>query len=427
MQNPISSSDNDPSNTVPAYQSPTTLKDQKKIRLLQSAPPILPEKIMMSPISISLTSRKTKNKVKREPSTTTSPVVTSAPTISSETTQSDSEELVAQPVTTPHKSKSSRAQTTSSSSSTSSSTSSTTSSRTDPIRSSKSPTLETELEKHGFNLKDKIFTEKNGKVFARFIKAVNICGQICYIELDTDGYVGIHAQDFHLVESSSPSLIPVKFKTAIYDRIMKDEFFNKCICGIVFESQTGICSCLRHGSGMIETNFLYPNSDASTIPVSIVAFPCIRMSEVYRPNELDMMHRSISETSVRLRNVNHTSAQNSLASLLGDLDSFRNQYVGFLKRQEEIFSKLFVSSRELEGYYSEYDNVSTIRDEHKFSQLLFNLRRRYQMLSEIFTLCQNISNFTNVIQEETRELVDLNFYLDKEFKGIDSILSEQDY
>lgn len=479
------------------HQFPSPAKIQKKIRLPQSVPPLLPERIITSPIPIkfpsknspivdhppdqtsnvvlnsssspnsyidslvntnsnSLSNKHKSNNEKVEPielkSNELENTITTNSTALSSEPNSDSMTVETSP--SPSKSKSrSKSRSRSSLNSTPNSNMSTTpsvnsnmssSSRSTPSTSLSSSlsssfsspslsqnsfisekkfTVETELEKNGFTLKDKVFTEKDGQVFARFIKAVNICGQLVYIELDTDGFVGINAHDFHLIESSTPSLISTKFKTYTYDRIMKDEILNKTICGIVFECQTGICSCIRHGSTMIETNFLYPNVDQATVPISSICVPCIRMSEIQKPIELETTHRNISETAIRLRTINFNQSQNSLANLLGTVDSFRYQYITFIKRQEEIFNKLISTTKELEEYYQRYETISN-KDGKKFSQLLFNLRKRYHLTTELFTLCQNISNFTTFIQDETKELSDLNNYLDKEFKGIDSILTE---
>ena len=373
-----------------SFPSPTRVPT-KKIRLPQSVPPVLPEKVLISPVPTKLSSESptpgdqaTESSELGESPKTAEPSPTGRPA-------SPVPSPISSP-STPGKRKPSRAE-----------------------------TVETELEMHGFMLKDKIFTERDGQVFARFIKAVNICGQLVYIELDTDGYVGIHAQDFHLVESSNVQ--PSKHKLQVYDQIMKDEILNRTICGIVFESQTGISSYLRHGSGMTETSFIYPNVDQTMIPIASVAFPCIRMSEIRKPTELEITHRNISETAIRLRAINISQSQNALSILLTSVDAFRFQYISFLKRQEDIFNKLSSTTKELEDYYQQYEQV-TSKDERKFSQLLFNLRKRYQLSSELFTLCQNISNFASLVQDETRELVDLNRYLDKEFRGVHTIMTE---
>ena len=388
--------------------SPSAVRNSEKIHLPQSIPPILPEKLKTpgsvklagfsqeNPGSVKLASDVSHEKTKSS-STLGTPVLTNVSTVSTSTVSSPTLSTL----------------------STSTLLSSTLLSKV---------SVEHELEKLGYKPKDKIFTKKNEQTFARYIKTITDCGHIVYVELDTDGLVSYNTQDYHLDEDETYiNIISNDIKRQVCELVLNTV---SNISGLIFETQYGILSITTTTEKTRkESAFLYQNIDhmnRNIIPSSTcICYPLIKMSLLQTPNTeiLNDLNKGVYDASIRLKNINYIQTQNTLISMIHSIDAFKNVFLKFFKKQESTFGVLNSTIFQLEDFYHQYELLAN-KDFSRFSKLLYNLNKRYQLLTELHILCQNIGNFGSVLQDEIREISDLNVYLDKEFSGIESILSE---
>ena len=282
------------------------------------------------------------------------------------------------------------------------------------------PTAEDEISKYGYMMQSVVYTkDKQGTVKAKYIKAVNNKGNVAYIELDEDGYKGGGDMDMVLIESTIPSLIPYSLRRGSYECAGNDTY------GIMFECNNGLCSLTRRSDPLEvhEQTFVFPDNSETLMMTSLpIPYPIIRLSELRQ--RADQVLIGLEAATKRLRNANYAYCERELRSLGQTVERFRELYVSFAKKKKSIFGTLGKSLMELETIYRKYEMEPRKADIHRdrFKLLVFNMRRRHELLIELLLICQSVNSFRDTIEAQVKDLEDLHGYIDKQFVGIENML-----
>ncbi len=278
------------------------------------------------------------------------------------------------------------------------------------------------LESCGYAPQDKIVIADN---YIRYIKAINNQGHIVYIDIDTDYQdLSENSQDNIYVESKLPSPIPYSIKMGSY------ECTNGDTCGVIFECDGGLCSLTRDPDSLqpIEHTLIPQNlsqsDDILDKIVNPVPYPVIRLSELKCAP--DQVLKGLDIATRRLRNANYLQCAHDLSSLGHLIERLRSLYGTFSRKQHYIFETLGSTLRELGSYYFAYelDPSKVEQDPAQFNLLVYNLRRRQELIVELLMLCQSITSFHDVVSNQIKQLEEVNNHIDKHFSGIDSVLYE---
>lgn len=282
--------------------------------------------------------------------------------------------------------------------------------------------LDETLESCGYAPQDKIVIADN---YIRYIKAINNQGHIVYIDIDSDYQDNAENPPDNLyVESKLPSPIPYSIKMGSY------ECTNGDTCGVIFECDGGLCSLTRDPDSLqpVEHTLIPMNlsqsEDIMDKIINPVPYPVIRLSELKCAP--DQVLKGLDIATRRLRNANYLQCAHDLSALGNLIERLRSLYGIFSKKQQYIFETLGSTLRELGSYYFAYelDPSKVERDPAHFNLLVYNLRRRQELIVELLMLCQSITSFHDVVSNQIKQLEEVNNHIDKHFSGIDSVLYE---
>ena len=288
--------------------------------------------------------------------------------------------------------------------------------------------LEEILESCGYAPQDKILiSDSSDNHYIRYIKAINNQGHIVYIDIDTDyQYLppSDNPPDNLYVESKLSSPIPYSIKMGSY------ECTNGDTCGVIFECDGGLCSLTRDPDSLqpVEHTLIPLNlsqsDDILDKIINPVPYPVIRLGELKCAP--DQVLKGLDIATRRLRNANYLQCAHDLSSLGSLIERVRSLYGTFSRKQHAIFETLGSTLRELGSYYFAYelDPSKVERDPAQFNLLVYNLRRRQELIVELLMLCQSITSFHDVVSNQIKQLEEVNNHIDKHFSGIDSVLYE---
>lgn len=287
--------------------------------------------------------------------------------------------------------------------------------------------IENILTEHGYTPIEKIFTQletKNGlDDVATYIEVVNTKGQLAYVQLDTDGFVAYQPNDRTLIEVTPSEIVPYQIRSDSYQCV------GSAVCGVGFKCINGICTLINDNDDHTprEQDFITTEAHAEKAGIldsNPIAYPIVRLSEIMaNPNAVA---KNIATASKRIRDSTYEKSKDSLETLYNSIENLRKSVYTFYNKQDKIFKTLLKTTDSLESFHDSYKTkqVLTNKDEINFQSVMYNLRRRNELIIDLLKINTRVSEITDDINSDTQEINKYISLLDSRFNGIEFVLLE---
>lgn len=281
--------------------------------------------------------------------------------------------------------------------------------------------VEQKLVSSGFTPVDKVVVqEADGTLSAKYIKVATKSGQSALVELDQPGYVATSPQDLNVVEVQEATLVPYSTKNGTITSLGQE------ISGVAFVCEDNVCVVSRTEEVTPkETLFVVAekaNDKTATLDNSPVAYPIVRLSEIVASPEA--VASSIEEAATQLRSKAYEAALEELKKAKESTKELSQGLNDFDRVQEDALRDLRRSIDDLKKVLAKYNNPLLIEgNREKYDKLLFNLRRRYEMLEELIQNIEGVAAKRHRLARITRKILDRAAFLREEFKHVGAVLN----
>lgn len=283
--------------------------------------------------------------------------------------------------------------------------------------------VENILSEHGYTVASKINVRSPGNpTVARYLEANNMMGHRVFIDIDTDGFVAVSPTDLTLYEGKLATVIPTSTKHGMLKCV------GNGVCGVAFVCEDGICALQQEGPGApTETTFLYreqTNDRIARLGDRAIAYPIVRLSEIIENNEL--VTEIISEATNRIRQNAMDSCRENFRKMQDAIDELYDAFNEFTEVQQQAFTDLSTSITQLEDMNYDYINSppSDENSQERYKQLMYNLKKRHEMESELIYVCSSVSKKREKIMKWTQHLRNASEETVRDFANVTTILSE---
>ena len=281
--------------------------------------------------------------------------------------------------------------------------------------------LEEELMKHGYVPLERIMVGDGCSTTSRYIRARNKVGQVVFILVDTEGYIGVRPQDLTMVESKNANVIPYSIKKGAYDCAQVE------VSGVAFDCQNSVCIVTREENNLPrETNFVYAGRRVDATAVvgdDIISYPVIRLSEI-RANP-DMVLAGTMAVTSRIQRAAWAASEREMCELEESLETYLATFRLFKQFRSALHERWSCSMNELVEPTNQFLSLPEIckpEDRERFRLLQYNLSRRNTLLTELLRCTRQITEHRCVLERNKQEIFDLTNCTFQEYKGVDSVI-----
>lgn len=282
--------------------------------------------------------------------------------------------------------------------------------------------LEEELVKNGYVPLERIIVNENcGPGKSRYVRAQNKVGQIVFVLVDVDGYIGIRPQDLTMVESKNASVVPYSIKRGAYECAQVE------VSGVAFDCKDAVCIVAREdGETPKETNFIYAGRRVDATAVvgdDIISYPVIRLSEI-RANP-DLVLCNTMAVTARIQRAAWAASERAMLEFEENLEKYLATFRLFKQYRCELHHRWVVSMKELEEPTNQFlslPQISATSDIETFHVLQHNLARRNTMFAELLRTTRCITEHSCQVQRNTQEIIDLTNCCLQDFKGVETVI-----
>lgn len=324
-------------------------------------------------------------------------------------------------------------------------------------------TIEESLLNKSFIPTDRILIQTKEGPFVQYLKVITDRGHTALIELDIDGDIAVSSKNIilHGVLPTQPThinIIPYSIKAGTFECAGND------VCGIAFECHGEICTLTRTDDlKPKEATFTIQKLNTASIGTLsnisgilpndyIRSYPIVRMSEILVNPQL--LTENIDLVTKRIQRANYLKCSQE-ANIM--LDNYNNMTDKLIEMGNTINSNLNLlrdTIDELEEYRKNFETIKTkpceIREEgkgegeskeedpkseeqsqeledikalnkEKYRKIIFNLRRRYDMLSDLIKICRDVNLFRDDINKLSDKFDKITQFINEGYKGLDKV------
>lgn len=281
--------------------------------------------------------------------------------------------------------------------------------------------VEQKLVTAGFTPVDKIVVqEADGALSAKYIKVATRSGQSALVELDQAGYVATSPQDLNVVEVQEATVVPYSTKNGAINALGQE------ISGVAFVCEDNVCVVSRTEEVTPQETLFVVTEKAgdktAMLDSSPVAYPIVRLSEIVASPEVVI--RSIEEAATQLRAKAYEAAIDDLKKAKESTKELSQALNDFDRVQEDALRDLRRSIEDLRKVLAKYDSPVLIEgNREKYDKLLFNLRRRYELLEELIQNIERVAAKRHRLAKVARKIIDRAAFLREEFKHVGAVLN----
>lgn len=265
------------------------------------------------------------------------------------------------------------------------------------------------LSEKGFTSTDKVFLDKSGQVFAKFIKVTTDLGQTAFVELDSEGMVQYQPSSRTMIEEDVGTMVPEQSKViGTYECSMKGGG-----CGVAFDCNEEVCVMSRPAdSTTVPTPVVLKKASkpASTeLVVSGVptAYPVVRLSDALKTPLATKA--SIEKSTKAIRNAGVKECKqyyDDLRSTLADMNAALNANYA---AANSYIASLANDTKQLQQYRATYVARSPLpeAENKKAEKVVQLLHDRSEQIIELFKLCEALPSIENQLRDLINQVNDM--------------------
>lgn len=279
--------------------------------------------------------------------------------------------------------------------------------------------VEDMLSDKGFIATDKVFIEKDGRTYAKYLKVTTDLGQTAFIELDTEGAVKYHPESRTMIEEDIVTMVPESKVIGAYECSLQGGG-----CGVAYDCNDEICVMARPADSVeVPTTVVLRKATrdvVSAVAVSGVptAYPVVRLSEALEnplstKAAIERSTKAIRNAGVQDCKCKYDDIKNSSSNLICALNKnyeLMNSYIMGLARDVE----------QLNNYRCSYMSRCPLSecDKKKYEEVVRLLHRRGEQIVETFKLCEALPGMTMRIKGLTSEVDEMTKIISANMAGL---------
>jgi len=261
------------------------------------------------------------------------------------------------------------------------------------------------LDEKGFTATDKVFIEKDGRTYAKYLKVTTDLGQTGFVELDSEGMVKYHPESRTMIEEDNAMMVPESKVIGAYECSMQSGG-----CGVAYDCTDEICVMSRPADSVdsITPVVLKKASRDSVSAVAVsgvpTAYPVVRLSEAL---ENPMATKAAIERSTKaIRNAGVQDCKRKY----DDTSKAANEMINALNMNYQVMNKYIMGLardvEQLKTYRCSYLARAPLPDNEKAKaeEVVRLLHRRGEHIVESFKLCEMLPSITERVKELTAEI-----------------------
>jgi hypothetical protein len=281
-------------------------------------------------------------------------------------------------------------------------------------------TLSDELSRYGYAILTQIVIEdREGKKLTRYIKSTNILGQSVYIYLSKKEKVINRPDDQIYVRLREDRKIPHSLRSGSYNNA-------DLVLGVVLECSNGICCITRNEYSLepLQEDYVTKNRDGGSVlhEADIIVYPIVKMEDLRHDHRLTTAN--VDHVNRRIYNMQRERCEMEMEKLRNSLKTYNLALSRLDSRISGTFLILQNTTDHLENMWKEHQETTLPAEEHasKYSNLIYNLKRRRELSTQLESLCWRISTFADDLMRQVDSLRTIEDVLDSDFKGIEGRL-----
>ena len=278
--------------------------------------------------------------------------------------------------------------------------------------------VETKLAAKGYLVTGRIIVQVTNEVIAvNYLKAVTSRGHTVFVKMDLKGEIAMRPDDKVMRQCTSDALhIPYDAKVHALDCATMD------VCAVAFECAGNVCVLSRkEGEVPSEINFSWVDETAAQVEGSPSPYPIVLLSEIYKDPECVADH--VDKMVKKLRVLTHENAMKQLCEFGTCLEAMMSAYKNLKVSHDRTAKKLLKSLCELEGYRDVFVASPPCDpcEQEKYRELIYNLRKRYDLGEEMLSLALAACKVTPQVQTIAQMMNDTAKGLDEKTHKLDCV------
>ncbi len=284
------------------------------------------------------------------------------------------------------------------------------------------PRIEQQLKSRGFKTTDKIIITDNKQDRVKYVKVYTVRGETSLVELDVSDFVTIdQTSDRLFYPTNEARNIPYSAKSGIISCTDNNS------CHIAFECNNDMCVLQQSNNNLDSTETTFRTSNrpiTDSGSTNVISYPIVKMSDII--DHPDDVFVKISEITNNIININIDQCRQTTEDLEKSLQRLVFTYSSMSSRLNLIFGQLVATINQLQQYQQSYLNreLTSPIERETYAKINFNLKKRHDMLTELFSLCNKTELFQKHFNDLVSDIDQVNNTLHSRFTNISNVYIE---